>query len=87
MNRKPCLAIIQVGSNAESNKSVNIKKILCKEVGIETLEYLFPEQTSQETVLATSNYSTNYSIFITIIILSLLLLSSLIIISYHYSFI
>mmetsp|Transcript_6437 Transcript_6437/g.6726 ORF Transcript_6437/g.6726 Transcript_6437/m.6726 type:complete len:378 (+) Transcript_6437:51-1184(+) len=53
MNRKPCLAIIQVGSNAESNKSVNIKKILCKEVGIETLEYLFPEQTSQETVLAT----------------------------------
>lgn len=62
MSRKPCLAIIQIGSNSESNKSVNIKKILCKEVGIETLEYLFPENTTQETVLSTSNF--NYFNFI-----------------------
>jgi 5,10-methylene-tetrahydrofolate dehydrogenase/methenyl tetrahydrofolate cyclohydrolase len=53
MNRKPCLAILQVGSSSECNKSVNIKKTLCQEVGIITLEYVFDENVNEMTIFQT----------------------------------
>jgi 5,10-methylene-tetrahydrofolate dehydrogenase/methenyl tetrahydrofolate cyclohydrolase len=53
MNRKPCLAILQVGSSSECNKSVNIKKTLCQEVGILTLEYVFEENVNEMSILQT----------------------------------
>ena len=53
MNRKPCLAILQIGSSSECNKSVNIKKTLCQEVGIVTLEYVFDENSNEITILQT----------------------------------
>ena len=74
MSRKPCLAILQIGSNSESNKSINIKKVLCKEVGIETLEYLFPEQTTQETILLTSNPLLLLFFFLLLLIFLLILI-------------
>jgi 5,10-methylene-tetrahydrofolate dehydrogenase/methenyl tetrahydrofolate cyclohydrolase len=55
MARKPCLAIIQVGSTTECNKSVHIKKSLCQEIGIVTLEYIFPEHVDEETLLETGD--------------------------------
>jgi methylenetetrahydrofolate dehydrogenase (NADP+) / methenyltetrahydrofolate cyclohydrolase len=75
MTRKPCLAIIQVGSTTEGNKSVNIKKSLCKEIGIVTLEYLFPENINEETLLQTgqkplslSVYTLTHSILLTLLL-------------------
>ncbi len=44
--RTPCLAVILVGGNPASVIYVNNKKKRCQEAGIESLEYLLPEDTT-----------------------------------------
>lgn len=47
-----CLAVIQVGTDPASSVYVGNKKKACAYVGIESLSYELPEQTSQEELLA-----------------------------------
>lgn len=46
-----CLAVIQVGNNPASTVYVNNKKKACEYVGIESLSYELPEETSEEELL------------------------------------
>lgn len=46
--KRPCLAVVIVGNNSASRVYVNNKKKACAEVGIESLEYAMPEETTQE---------------------------------------
>ena len=48
---EPCLAVIIVGDDFASRTYVNNKKKCCAEVGIRSLEYALPEQTTQEELL------------------------------------
>ena len=47
----PCLAVIIVGENPASKVYVNNKKKSCAELGIESLEYALPEETTEEELL------------------------------------
>lgn len=47
-----CLAVIQVGSDPASSVYVGNKKKACAYVGIESLSYEMPDETSQEELLA-----------------------------------
>ncbi len=47
-----CLAVIQVGADPASSVYVGNKKKACAYVGIESLSYELPEETSQEELLA-----------------------------------
>ena len=49
--KKPCLAVVIVGNNSASRVYVNNKKKACAEVGIESLEYALPEETTQKELL------------------------------------
>lgn len=44
----PCLAVVIVGNNSASRVYVNNKKKACAEVGMTSLEYAMPEETTQE---------------------------------------
>ncbi len=44
----PCLAVIIVGNNSASRVYVNNKKKACAEVGMTSLEYALPEETTQQ---------------------------------------
>ena len=48
----PCLAVILVGDDPASRVYVNKKKEKCAELGIRSLEYKLPAETSQEELLA-----------------------------------
>lgn len=50
--RKCCLAVIQVGNDPASSVYVGNKKKACAYVGIESLAYELPEETSEEELLA-----------------------------------
>ena len=50
--RAPCLAVILVGEDPASKVYVNNKKKACEACGITSLEFLFPEDTAQETLEA-----------------------------------
>ena len=50
-NLNVCLAVIIVGDNPASRVYVNSKKKDCQEVGIKSLEYALPENTTQEDLL------------------------------------
>ena len=47
-----CLAVIQVGDNPASTVYVGNKKKACAYVGIESLAYVLPEETTEEELLA-----------------------------------
>lgn len=49
---KVCLAVIQVGADPASSVYVGNKKKACAYVGIESLSYELPEETSQEELLS-----------------------------------
>ena len=49
---KRCLAVVQVGSDPASGVYVNNKKKACEYVGIRSLSYQLPEETTQEELLA-----------------------------------
>lgn len=51
-SKKVCLAVIQVGSDPASSVYVNNKKKACAYIGIESLAYELPEETSQKELLA-----------------------------------
>ncbi len=46
-----CLAVIQVGSDPASSVYVNNKKKACEYIGIKSLSYQLPEETTQEELL------------------------------------
>lgn len=48
---KCCLAVIQVGKDPASSVYVNNKKKACEYIGIDSLSYELPEETSQEELL------------------------------------
>ena len=48
----PCLAVILVGNDAGSRVYVNNKKKACEKIGIRSLEYLLPEDTTQQELIA-----------------------------------
>lgn len=48
---EPCLAVILVGDNSASKVYVNNKKKACEYVGIKSLSYELPQETSQEQLL------------------------------------
>ena len=48
---EPCLAVIIVGNNPASKIYVNNKKKSCEELGIKSLEYALPEETTEEELL------------------------------------
>lgn len=50
--RKCCLAVIQVGNDPASSVYVGNKKKACAYVGIESLAYELPEETTEEELLA-----------------------------------
>lgn len=52
MGIEPCLAVIIVGNNPASRVYVNNKKNSCAEVGIKSLEFALPEETTEEELLA-----------------------------------
>ena len=47
-----CLAVIQVGNDPASSVYVNNKKKACAYIGIDSLSYELPEETTQEELLA-----------------------------------
>jgi len=47
---KPCLATILVGSNEASGLYISLKHNACQEVGIRSMDYRFPEGTSEEVI-------------------------------------
>lgn len=47
-----CLAVIQVGNDPASSVYVNNKKKACAYIGIESLSYELPEETTQEDLIA-----------------------------------
>ena len=47
-----CLAVIQVGTDPASSVHVNNKKKACAYIGIDSLSYELPEETTQEELLA-----------------------------------
>lgn len=49
---EPCLAVIIVGDDFASRTYVNNKKKACAELGIKSLEFAMPEETTQEELLA-----------------------------------
>lgn len=49
---EPCLAVIIVGDNPASRVYVNNKKKSCAELGIKSLEYALPEDTTEEELLS-----------------------------------
>ena len=51
LDKKPCLAVIQVGDNQASNVYVRNKERACERVGIETKTYKLPEETAEEELL------------------------------------
>lgn len=60
---EPCLAVIIVGNNPASRVYVNNKKNSCKEVGIKSLEYALPEETTEEELLSLiDNLNTDNSV-------------------------
>jgi len=48
---KPSLATILVGSDEASNLYISLKHNACQEVGIRSMDYRFPEDTSEETIM------------------------------------
>lgn len=48
----PCLAVVLVGDNPASKVYVNNKKKACAEVGFKSLEFLLPEDATEEELLA-----------------------------------
>ncbi|MBX9598404.1 MAG: bifunctional methylenetetrahydrofolate dehydrogenase/methenyltetrahydrofolate cyclohydrolase FolD [Burkholderiales bacterium] len=53
--RQPCLAVILVGNDPASQVYVKNKKNACVKVGIKSLEYVLPAETTQEELLALIN--------------------------------
>ena len=51
LERKPGLAVIQVGKNPASTSYVNLKERDCKEVGINSRIIRFEEDTSEEELI------------------------------------
>ncbi len=47
----PCLAVIIVGNDSASRVYVNNKKKACEYIGIRSIEYALPEETTQEELL------------------------------------
>lgn len=56
LDLKPALAVIVVGDNPASKVYVNNKKKACKAVGIESIEYVLPENTTEEELLNVIDY-------------------------------
>lgn len=56
LDLKPALAVIVVGDNPASKVYVNNKKKACKAVGIESIEYTLPENTTEEELLNVIDY-------------------------------
>ncbi len=52
---EPCLAVIIVGDDFASRTYVNNKKRTCEEVGIKSLEFAMPEETTQDELLELVN--------------------------------
>ncbi len=52
LGKKCCLAVIQVGNDPASSVYVSNKKKACEYIGIESLSYELPEETTQEELLA-----------------------------------
>ncbi len=52
---EPCLAVIIVGDDFASRTYVNNKKRTCEEVGIRSLEFAMPEETTQDELLELVN--------------------------------
>lgn len=50
--KEACLAVIQVGNDAASSVYVNNKKKACAYIGIRSLSYELPEETTQEELLS-----------------------------------
>ena len=50
-NIQACLAVIMVGNNPASQVYVNNKKKACEEVGIKSLEFSLPEETTEDELL------------------------------------
>jgi len=50
--RKCCLAVIQVGNDPASSVYVGNKKKACAYIGIESLAYELPEETTEEELLS-----------------------------------
>lgn len=53
---KPALAVIVVGDNPASKVYVNNKKKACKAIGIESVEYVLPENIAEEELLNIIDY-------------------------------
>lgn len=49
---EPCLAVIIVGENPASKVYVKNKKLDCEKVGVRSLEYAMPENTTQEELIS-----------------------------------
>ena len=50
-DKKPCLAVIQVGNNHASNVYVRNKEKACERLGIESKTYKLPEETTEDELL------------------------------------
>lgn len=50
-SRVPCLAVVLVGENPASQVYVRNKKNTCHKVGVKSLEYLLPAETTQEDLI------------------------------------
>lgn len=48
---KPCLSVILVGENKASKKYVNFKEKACEELGIDSIVFRMPENTSEEAII------------------------------------
>jgi len=50
--KTPCLAVVQVGNDLASSVYVNSKKRTCEQLGIESLSYELPENTTQDELVS-----------------------------------
>ena len=50
--KSPCLAVVQVGNDPASSVYVNSKKRTCQELGIDSLSYELPQDTTQEELIS-----------------------------------
>ena len=59
--RKCCLAVIQVGNDPASSVYVGNKKKACAYIGIESLAYELPEETTEEELLSECRYTGSWN--------------------------
>lgn len=60
-NINPCLAVVIVGDDPASRVYVNLKKKDCAEIGVESVEYALPAETSEQELLSLINKLNNDS--------------------------